>query len=363
MNLRDPQGLSGYLERRAFLLLVAAVSIALAAVLRPLYGTILWGAIIALLFVPLNRRLRRQLRGHRNGAAALTLLAAILIVVLPLLVITAALSREAVGLYQRLQSGEFNPGLFLQHAFESLPAWLTALLADTGLDDFADLQQRLSTAISQASHFLSTQAFSIGQNTFGFIARCFITLYLAFYFIRDGEAMIRTIERAIPLPHEDKLELAGRFATVIRATIRGNLLVAAVQGSLGGLAFWALDVRGALLWAVLMAFMSLLPAVGSALVWGPVAIYFIASGAVVQGIGLAAFGLFVIGLIDNLLRPMLVGKDTGMPDYLVFATTIGGLAVFGVNGFVIGPTIAAVFLTVWHIYVVSRVPPRASPPS
>jgi predicted PurR-regulated permease PerM len=127
-----------------------------------------------------------------------------------------------------------------------------------------------------------------------------------------------------------------------------------VQGLLGGLAFWFLGVRGALLWAVLMAFLSLLPAVGAGLVWLPVALYFLFTGAVWQGLALIAYGVLVIGLVDNLLRPILVGKDTQMPDYVVMITTVGGMAAFGINGFVIGPVIAAMFIAVWDIYAISR---------
>jgi predicted PurR-regulated permease PerM len=141
---------------------------------------------------------------------------------------------------------------------------------------------------------------------------------------------------------------------VIRATVKGNLLVAAIQGALGGLAFWFLGVAGALLWAVVMAFLSLLPAIGAALVWLPVAAYLLLTGSMWQGIGLIAYGMLVIGLADNLLRPLLVGNDTRMPDYLVMMTTFGGMAVFGINGFVLGPAIAAMFIAVWHIYGTTR---------
>ena len=162
------------------------------------------------------------------------------------------------------------------------------------------------------------------------------------------------MRRALPLTPAHKQELLGKFTTVIRATVKGNLLVAAIQGALGGLAFWFLGVRGALLWAVLMAFLSLLPAVGAALVWLPVAIYFFVTGAIWQGIALAAWGVLVIGLVDNLLRPVLVGKDTRMPDYVVMITTLGGMAVFGINGFVLGPAIAAMFIAVWHLYMTTQ---------
>jgi predicted PurR-regulated permease PerM len=169
------------------------------------------------------------------------------------------------------------------------------------------------------------------------------------------------VRRAIPLAPEHKQELLGKFATVIRATVRGNLVVAALQGLLGGIAFWFLGVGGALLWGVLMAFLSLLPAVGAALVWAPVALFFFATGALWQAIALTAFGVLVIGLVDNLLRPILVGKDTRMPDYVVMIATLGGMAVIGINGFVVGPAIAAMFIAVWHIYVTTRPGAPSSP--
>jgi predicted PurR-regulated permease PerM len=149
-------------------------------------------------------------------------------------------------------------------------------------------------------------------------------------------------------------ELFAKFGTVIRAAVKGSLVVAAILGLLGGIAFWVLSVKWALLCGVLMAFLSLPPAVGAALLWLPVAIYFFVTGAVWQGIALAAYGVLVTGLVDNVLRPMLVGMDTRLPDYLVMITTLGGIAVFGINGLVLGPAIAAMFIAVWHIYVTTR---------
>ena len=142
--------------------------------------------------------------------------------------------------------------------------------------------------------------------------------------------------------------------TCVRATVKGGILVAIVQGALGGIAFWFLGIHAALLWAVLMAFLSLIPAVGATLVWLPVAIYFLATGAVWQGIGLILYGVLVIGLVDNVLRPFLVGKETKLPDYVVLISTLGGIEVFGLNGFVIGPLIAAMFMVSWEIFSASR---------
>jgi predicted PurR-regulated permease PerM len=130
--------------------------------------------------------------------------------------------------------------------------------------------------------------------------------------------------------------------------------MAAVQGALGGLIFWLLGIHAPVLWAVVMALCSLLPAVGAAIVWFPVAIYFLATGAVWQGVVLLAYGTFVMGLVDNLLRPLLVGKETEMPDYLVLISTLGGIAAFGLSGFVIGPLVAALFIAIWDIFSASR---------
>lgn len=337
-------------ENRALLPLLVAVSVALGWILWPFYGTIMWGAIIALLFRPVYRRLLARLKWHRTLAALLTLLLVLLLVVLPFALLTAALAREAALVYAQLQSGELNPALYFHGIFDALPVWVTALLDRVGLVNFATLQRRMATMLAQSSQFIATQAFGIGQLSFEFVVGVFITLYLAFFLIRDGDGLALAVRRAIPLAPEYKRELIEKFTTVIRATVKGNLVVAAIQGALGGIAFWYLDVRGALLWAVLMAFLSLLPAVGAGLVWLPVALYFFVTGAIWQGVALCAWGVLVIGLIDNLLRPILVGKDTRMPDFVVLITTLGGMAVFGVNGFVIGPTIAAMFIALWQIY-------------
>ena len=343
------------------LLLLAAVSLALGWILLPFYGTLLWSAIIALLFAPLHRRLLRWLRHRRTLAALLTVLTAVVIVVVPFALLSATLAYEAAGLLARIQSGEASPVPYLRGVFDALPGWAATLLEYFGMVDFDTLQRWLNTRLEQGSGFIATQAFSLGQNTFEFAASLLITSYLAFFLIRDGDRIVHAMRRALPLTPAHKQELLDKFSNVILSSVRGNLVVAAIQGALGGLAFWSFGVRGALLWAVVMAFLSLLPAIGAALVWLPVAIWFFVTGAIWQSIALAAWGMLVIGLVDNLLRPMLVGKATLMPDYVVMITTLGGMVVFGINGFVLGPVIAAMFFAVWHLYLTTR--QVATPPS
>ncbi len=352
------------LEQRSLLLLVLAVSSALVWILMPFYGTLLWSAIIALLFAPLHHLLLPRLRHRRTLAALLTVLAAVVVVVVPCVLLSATLAHEAAGLYARIQSGESTPVQDLRGLFDALPRWALALLERLGLADFDALQGWLNNKLQAGSGFIASQALSLGQVTFEFVASLLVTPYLAFFLIRDGDRVVHTMRRALPLTPAHQQELLDKFGNVIRSTVRGNLVVAAVQGALGGLAFGFLGVRGALLWAVVMAFLSLLPAIGAALVWLPVAIWFVATGAVWQGLALAAWGVLVIGLVDNLLRPRLVGRATLMPDYAVMIATLGGMSVFGINGFVLGPIIAAMFFAVWHLYLMSRHPePAPADPS
>ena len=337
-------------ENWAILVLLVLVTLALGSILLPFYAAIMWGLILSLLFTPLHRWLLPKLGRRPTVTALCTMSIVLLIVILPLMLVLLLLAQEAAWLYQGLQSGEINPALYFHRAFNRMPEWAGAILDRFGLVNFATLQRRLTAAMAQGSQFAATQVFNIGQNTFEFVVSLCIALYLAFFLIRDGDTTVRAIGRMIPLAPVHRQKLWHKFATVVRATVKGNLLVALIQGALGGLAFLALGVKGALLWAVLMAALSLLPAVGAALVWLPVALYFLITGAIWQGMALTAYGVLVIGLVDNLLRPVLVGKDTRMPDYVVMITTVGGMAVFGINGFVLGPLIAAMFLSVWHIF-------------
>jgi predicted PurR-regulated permease PerM len=353
MKSPDSTNLPG-LEDKTFLLLVIAVSLAFAWILWPFFGAVLWGTILAILFAPLHRRLLRFLGQRRTVAALVTVTIVLLIVILPVTLVGALLVQEAVSVYQKFQSGELNVGQYFQQVLGVLPGWISDLFDRFGLTNLGSMQERLSTGLVQGSQFVAAKALNIGQNTFDFIVNLCIVLYLLFFLVRDGDDLVRRIRTAIPLHADQRRELFNKFTTVIRATVKGNVVVAIVQGALGGLIFWFLGVHAPVLWAVVMAFLSLLPAVGSALVWLPVAIYFLVTGATWQGIVLIAYGVLVIGFVDNVLRPILVGKDTKMPDYVVLISTLGGMAIFGLNGFVIGPVIAAMFMTVWDIVASSR---------
>ncbi|UFZ06802.1 AI-2E family transporter [Bradyrhizobium ontarionense] len=341
-------------EDRVLLLLLVAISLTFGWILLPFYGAVLWGVIGAIVFAPLHRRLSRSIHERRGLAAVVVVLLVVLIVILPLSLIAASLAQEASGVYKQLQSGELDIGQYFQRMLDAFPTWVVDLLNRFGLGSLAGMKDKLSAGLLKGSQILAGQALNIGQGTFELFVDLFFMLYLLFFLLRDAETLSKRIRDAIPLRPEQLNALLLKFTVVIRATVKGSLLVALAQGALGGLIFWFLDIPASLLWAVVMAFLSLLPAVGAGLVWFPVALYLLATGSIWQGVVLIAYGALVIGLVDNVLRPILVGQDTKMPDYVVLISTLGGIEVFGLNGFVIGPVIAAMFIAIWDMFSAAR---------
>jgi predicted PurR-regulated permease PerM len=338
------------LQQKSFLLLLALVTIGFACVLAPFGGAVFWGVVLAIVFAPTYRWLLRKTRQKPNLASLLTLLLIVVIVILPLTLIALALVDQVAAVVEVTRSGNFTVNTYFTKIMAALPDWLVRLLDRFNLTSLASLQQKFTAAAASISQVVAKQAFNVGLYTVDFLTSLFIMLYLLFFLLRDGAALAAKIRAAVPLSRKYKQRLFNNFTTVIRATVKGNILVAVAQGALGGLAFWFLDVRAPLLWGVLMAFLSLLPAIGAAIVWAPVAVYFLATGAIWQSAALTAWGLLVIGLVDNILRPVLVGKDTKMPDYVVLFSTVGGMALFGLNGFVIGPVVAALFIASWDLF-------------
>ena len=342
------------LENQSFLLLLFVTTLAFAWIIQPFYGAVLWAIIAAVIFAPLNRELLRSMRGKPNLAAAVAVVIIVAMVILPLAMVATALVQEAATLYASIQSGEYDFAGYIQRVYDILPSWAIGLLERFNLTNLSTLRETLTSGLMKGGQVLAPQALTIGMNTFEFFLSFGVMLYLLFFLLRDGKAVADAVKAAIPLRADQKAAFFGRFADVVRATVKGGILVAVAQGALGGVAFWFLGIHAALLWAVLMAFLSLLPAVGSALVWIPVAIYLLATGAIWQGIALIVYGLVVIGLVDNLLRPFLIGKETKLPDYVVLISTLGGIEVFGLNGFIIGPLIAAIFIVSWEIFSSNR---------
>jgi predicted PurR-regulated permease PerM len=337
------------LEIRTFLLFLFVVSVGFILLLKPFFGTIFWACAIAIIFAPVHNRFLSRWPTSPNRAAFATLTICILAVIIPVIIVLSSVISEAVVFYDKLQSGEINPGRYIDSMHTAFPA-LNNFLATLGFD-IENLKNDAINAAMSSGKFIAGHTLKIGQNAFGFIVNLALMLYIAFFMLRDGNYLVDLLIRALPLGDTRERMLFALFAEVTRATIKGNVVIAILQGSIGGLTLWALGVHGALLWGVLMAFASLIPAVGSALVWVPIALYLTAIGEITSALILAGIGAGIIGMLDNVLRPILVGRDTKLPDYIVLLSTLGGIAMFGINGFVVGPLVAALFLACWGIFI------------
>lgn len=336
--------------------LLLGLTVALCAILYPFWGSILWALITAILFTPRYRKLLARWPRWPSLCALAVTFGILLIVILPALGIAGALVNQLVDIYYAAQAQKFDAVASLSKFQMRLPGWLNALISGTDIPDISQIKDRLSAGAMSAFRGFLSRALSAGQNAFSLFLSICLMLYLAFFLLRDGDALVKTVGEKIPLDPALRARLADSFIRVIRATIRGGMVVAIVQGTLGGLIFWILGLPAPLLMGVMMGVLSLLPAVGSGLVWIPGAAYLLLTGEIWQGVVLIIVGVFVIGMVDNLLRPVLVGKETGLPDYVVLLTTLGGIALLGFNGLIIGPAIAALFIVAWQYASDRRLP-------
>jgi predicted PurR-regulated permease PerM len=336
---------------RVFLLfLVGIATLSFLWLIAPFSGAILWAVIVAVLFEPLNARLLGMMPQHRNRAALATLFVIVIAVVVPAMLLGAALLGEATALYGRISAGEIDLGRWFGDMQAHLPAWARRWLSDIGLSNMGGLRTKLSQGFMSSYQMVAAQVLNLGQGALGFFLSLGVMLYLTFFLLRDGHPLATRVEQAIPLSPAQRAVLVAKFVAVIRATIKGSLIVAILQGTTGGLVFWVVGIPGALLWGVAMGVFSLFPAVGTGLIWVPVMLYLLATGAIWQAVVLGSCGFFIISSVDNIVRPILVGRDARMPDYVVLIATLGGFELMGFNGFVIGPVIAALFMAIWEIF-------------
>jgi predicted PurR-regulated permease PerM len=341
-------------EDRVLLGFVVAATIAMAWISWPFFGAILWALVVTIAFAPVHDRLAMMMPKRRNSVALLTLMLVFALVIIPAILVGTMMVDEALVTYNSLQTREIDLGKVLRDIEAAIPASWRAQLERIGPAEIEEIQRRMSSFLTSGLQIFAREAVSIGQGAFNFALTLGVMLYLTFFLLRDGRYLTRRIGEIVPLHSEQRSALFEKFTTVIRATVKGSVIVAIVQGVLGGLLFAFLDIRAALLWGVVMGLLALIPAVGTGLVWFPMGIYLLVAGSVWQGVLLLLFGFFVISMVDNVLRPILVGQDTRMPDYIVLISTLGGLSVMGINGLIVGPVIAAMFIAAWEIFGESR---------
>ncbi len=301
------------IERGGFILFLLLITIGMIAVVSSFLVALLWAALAAILFRSLFQWLLTKTGGRRSLAAGLTMLIITFAVVVPTLVIGSMVVDQASGVYLKMRSGQIDFAQYFQQVRDALPQRLRQAMDNSGISSFEGLQQRISRTLSSSVSQIATQALSIGRNAFAFALTFGVGLYVAFFLIRDGDRLGPSFVRALPLDRNVAARLVDTFVAVVRATIKGSVIVGLVQGALGAITFWIVGVPAALLWGVLMAIAALLPAIGPAIIWGPVAIYLLATGAVWQGAVVVASACWSSGWPTISCAPFWSGATPGCP--------------------------------------------------
>lgn len=334
--------------RRAFLLLlVAGISILFLFMVRQFVMSVLLAAIFAGLSYPLFHWLRERTGGRANLSSLITILILLVGVGLPLAGFLTVVATQAVQVSQTAGEWFESQDAILQQG-RDLVARIP--FADRLLPETEALLAQARSALTSTGPMLMGVVSAATRGALNFFLQLFVLLYALFFFLVDGRTTLRKILYYMPLDPDEEAQLLERFVSVTRATLKGSLLIGVIQGGLAGLAFWVAGVPGSAFWGTVMIVLSIIPAVGSALVWIPAVIFLFLNGQVPQAVGLLAWCAVVVGAVDNFLRPLLIGRDARMSDLLILLSTLGGIALFGAVGFIVGPVVAALFVTIWHLY-------------
>jgi predicted PurR-regulated permease PerM len=337
------------LQQASFLIILGVVSLLMAVIVWPFAQPLLWAALAAIMFQPLYRWCLRKLRGRRNPAAGLSLLTIFFAIMVPAAWLAALVAQQAIVLVTTLQRQPLDLAALFDQVYTMLPQFGRDAVDRSGWANMEMIEARLQDLLTQSAGMIAGQAVSIGSGALSLFLSLGVALYVMYFLLRDGERIGRTVMRAVPVERSIAERLAERFLGIVRATIKGTGVVALVQGALGTVTLMIAGVPSALLFGVIMAIFALVPVIGSGAVWAPAGIWLLISGATWQGVFVLLSGFFIISSADNVLRPILVGRDTGIPDWIILITTLGGITLVGFSGIVLGPLVAGLFLASWSI--------------
>lgn len=341
-----------------FFLVLGAVTWLLGHILKPFFFAVFWAILLAAIFDPVNEWLRRKVK-NPNVSAGLALAAVILTLILPAGLILTLLVEQSLDLYQSMNQ---NGGSWMQNLTGFLQSVGSHPLLARFQPDHAMITGKSIELLKTFAEFLVKNLSAFTQNTVVFLIEFAVALYCLFYFFRDGEELFKTISRYLPVDDRHIHTFTSEFLVTAKATLKFTFVIGGIQGLLGGLVFYFTGIQNPLIWGVLMVGLSIVPAIGNAIIWAPAGILMLAMGNVWQGIVILFFGLVVISSVDNLLRPILLGKDIQMHPLLIFLSTLGGIAVFGFSGFVLGPVVASFFLACWKLFLDLSSEAKAGPP-
>lgn len=331
-----------------FIALLAIVTLTFFVLVRGFFEPIVWAATLAVVFYPLYKRILGRVGGRETVATLLTVVIILLAVILPVSGLGIAVVSQGQGLYAQATEQGYDVERVVAYYERTLPL-VRETLGAAGINANR-IEETISNAAASIGQFVAAHALTYTQSALTLAVMFVVMLYLLYFFLKDGPRILRAMMKAFPLGDEHERKLLTRFADAARATLKGSIIVGIVQGALGGLAFAFLGIQGFIFWGVVMMVASLIPTFGTALVWLPAAIILLATGHPYKALILFLWGSLVISMVDNFLRPALVGRETQVPDWIVLLTSLGGIAVFGFSGILIGPIVAALFLTTWQLF-------------
>ncbi len=329
-----------------FFVILGLVTILFLYLLKPFFFPIFWAAVIAGVFRPLYSRINDKLN-HPNLSTAILFLLIALIILLPAGIVGTLAFNESLRLYAALAPDTRHMDQNFQHLINTIAGNSIARLFHINK---AMLIAKTTEVAQGITSYIFVHLTDLTQNTLGLLVKFAIMLYTLFFFVRDGDRFLRMAVKVLPLGLGREKFLYERFIVTARSTLKVTLIIGGIQGALGGIVFFVTDVEGALIWGLLMILMAIVPVVGCSIIWAPAGILMLLTGHIWEGILILAVGTFVISTVDNLLRPILIGKDVEMHPLLIFLSTLGGIILFGFSGFVIGPVITSLLIALWEMY-------------
>jgi len=333
-------------QQVVFFAILGLVTLLFLYLLKPFFTPLFWAAVFASIFRPLYRRIEGKLK-RPNRSAALTLIAIVLIIIIPAFVIGSLLVSESIQIYNSVSKDT--------SAIETKVREVIGRFADNPYlkkipFDQSFIIEKFSDGAKSVANYLFVHLTNLTQNTIIFLVQFGVMFYALFFFFRDAERILASIMQMSPLDEAKTKILYKEFTMTARATLKATIVLGGLQGISGGVIFFLTGIEGSMVWGLLMTVLAILPGIGCSIIWAPAGLIMLLSNHLWEGIAILTFGVLVIGLADNLLRPVIIGTDVAMHPLLIFLSTLGGLIVFGLSGFVIGPIVAALFLSIGEMY-------------
>ena len=327
-----------------FFALIVILTIAMLYLFQPFFYPIFWAAIIAVMFAPMYKWLLKKI--HHPAITSFVMLSVVLLVlVIPLTVLSTLIVNQSFEMYQTISNRDISADI------SSVGKWVESTPLMPFVDEATEnWPQYIATVSEKVTGAILAWSADLTKNSARFMMMLFLLFYTLYYFFKDGERMLKRLMYLSPLGDKYEQMMFDRFNSVTRATMKSTFIIGGIQGFLAGIMFWVVGVQGALIWGVIMTILSVIPAIVSVIVWLPAGIIMLALGNIWEGVIILTVGTFIISMIDNLLRPPLIGKDVEMHPLLVLFSTLGGIFLFGVSGFVIGPILVSLYLAIMSIY-------------